>query len=324
MSVIVYAQNWEGKFKKSTFELASYGWELARLFNLPLAAVTVGAVSESESAALGKFGIERLIYIEHPSLKCADDQVYAQALSDAVSVERGKLILFSHNSQGKAVAPRVAGRLNAAIVSGVSGLPTSFDPFIVAKGVFTGKATAQVKVNSALKVLTLSPNAFRPIEHPVTVRVVPHKVTIGQSATKLKEVQKTGGKRVPVNDAEILISGGRGMKGAENWGPIEELADLLNAGTSCTRPVSDEGWRPHYEHVGQTGKIVAPNLYVACGISGAIQHLGGVRSSKVIVAINKDPEAPIFETAQYGVVGDVLTVLPELVKAVKEFKAGPA
>jgi len=207
-------------------------------------------------------------------------------------------------------------------VAGVSALPSGLDPFIVQKKAFTGKAFANVKVNSEKKILTLSQNSFgiQETEGAASIESFSPAFTDNDFRTEVKDVTKVTGK-VLLTDAEIVVSGGRGMKGPENWGPIEELAGLLGAATACSRPVSDEGWRPHEEHTGQTGKIIAPNLYIAAGISGAIQHLAGVSSSKCIVAINKDNEAPIFEAADYGVIGDVHKVLPELIRAVKEFKA---
>ncbi|MEZ5084372.1 MAG: electron transfer flavoprotein subunit alpha/FixB family protein, partial [Bacteroidales bacterium] len=226
------------------------------------------------------------------------------------------------NVSGKALAPRVSVKLKAGLVAGVCALPSTTDPFVIKKKAFTGKAFANVKVNSTKKVLTLSQNSFEISESDSNATMESFSPTFSESdfRTEVKDVTKITGK-VLLTDAEIVVSGGRGMKGAENWGPIEELAGLLGAATACSRPVSDEGWRPHEEHTGQTGKIIAPNLYIAAGISGAIQHLAGVSSSKCIVAINKDNEAPIFEAADYGVIGDVHQVLPALVQAVKAFKA---
>ena len=229
---------------------------------------------------------------------------------------------MSKNNTGKSLAPRVSVKLEAGLVAGVNALPSSTDPFIIKKKAFTGKAFANVKINSEKKILTLNQNAYELIEKDGGAQVESFSPELNDAdfKTEVKDVNKVTGK-VLLTDAEIVVSGGRGMKGPENWGPIEELAGLLGAATACSRPVSDEGWRPHEEHTGQTGKIVAPNLYIAAGISGAIQHLAGVSSSKCIVAINKDNEAPIFEAADYGVIGDAQKVLPDLIEAVKEFKA---
>jgi electron transfer flavoprotein alpha subunit len=322
MPVIIYTQNWEGQFKKLTFELASYGHALAEQLKVPLIAVSVGEVSETVLMQLANYGVEHIISLKDPSLNDLDNQNYGALISDLALKHKASVVLLSHSLQGKALAPRIAVRLQAGLVSGVCGLPSSLEPLIVPKKVFTGKAGANVKVNSALKVLTLSQNSFHLVEHPVAARIENCEIKAGTPNTSVKERQPAGAGRILVTDAEIVVSGGRGMKGPENWAPLEELAQLLGGATACTRPVADEGWRPHFEHVGQTGKIVGPNLYIACGISGAIQHVAGVSSSKVIVAINKDPEAPIFEAAQYGVVGDVTKVLPELIKAVKEYKGG--
>jgi len=237
----------------------------------------------------------------------------------AAQNEGAKVIVLAHNNLGKALAPRVSVKLDGGLVSGVTAMPVSFDPFVLKKKVFTGKAFANVQVNAEVKVITLSQNSFELVETggTATVEAFDPQVTDADFSTTVNETKKITGK-VLLTDAEIVVSGGRGFKSGDNWGQLEELADLLGAGMACSRPVSDEGWRSHDEHVGQTGKIIAPNLYFALGISGAIQHLGGVSSSKVIVAVNKDAEAPIFEAADYGIVGDVFKVLPQLIEGVKE------
>jgi len=236
--------------------------------------------------------------------------------------EDATVIVFSNNFGGKALAPGVSVKLKAGMVAGVTALPSSTDPFTVKKAVFTGKAFANVVVKSDKKILSLARNSFgiSETENNAVVETLAPELSDADFRTSVKDVTKVTGK-VLLTDAEIVISGGRGMKGAENWGPIEELAELFGGATACSRPVSDEGWRPHEEHTGQTGKIIAPNLYIAAGISGAIQHVAGVSSSKCMVAINKDPDAPIFEVADYGIVGDALKVLPQMVEAVKELKA---
>jgi electron transfer flavoprotein alpha subunit len=251
-----------------------------------------------------------------------DNKAIAKAVAAAAEKVGASVVVLAHNNLGKAIAPRLAVKLKAGLVSAVVGLPLSNDPFTVKKMVFTGKAIANVAVQTAVKILTLSYNSFGVIDNAVDVAVEAFEpgVSDAEFATKILETNKVTGK-VLLNEADIVVSGGRGMKSPDNWHLIEELADLLNAGTACSRPISDEGWRPHSEHVGQTGKIIAPNLYFAFGISGAIQHLGGVSASKVIVAVNKDPEAPIFEAADYGIVGDAIKVLPEFIEAVKEGKS---
>ena len=223
---------------------------------------------------------------------------------------------------GKAIAPRLSARLKAGLVPYVTALPGSYDPFIVRKKTFSGKALADIEVKTAIKIITLIQNAFGLYETPVSTEILDFTPEIPASAftTKVESTERFSGK-VLLTEADIVVSAGRGMKGPENWGPVEELAGVLGAATACSRPVSDEGWRPHTEHVGQTGKIIAPDVYFALGISGAIQHVAGVSSSKLIVAVNKDPEAPIFSVADYGIVGDVQKVLPQLIMAVKELKA---
>jgi electron transfer flavoprotein alpha subunit len=231
------------------------------------------------------------------------------------------VVVLSNNITGKALAPRLSVRMKAGLGAGVSGLPISTEPFVVYKKVYSGNAFADIRILSEKKILTLSQNSFELVEKQGNPGIINISVTpeAGTIKTVVKEVQKQTGK-ILLTDAEVVVSGGRGMKSPDNWGPLLELAELLGAATACSRPVSDEGWRPHEEHTGQTGKIIAPNLYFAIGISGATQHLAGVSSSKFIVAINSDKDAPIFEAAQYGIVGDAAKVLPKLVEAVKEIK----
>jgi len=319
MSILVYTENWDGKFKKLSFELVSFAAALAKELNSTVTALSIGNVADDELKKLGNYGASKILNVKDDRFNSLDNKALSLAVANAAKAENAKIVIFAHNNLGKAISPRVAVKLGAGLVSGVAGLPVSFSPFVVKKHSFTGKAFAKVQVNSEVKVLTLSQNSFELVESPnaVVVESYDPQVSDDQFTTEVKETKKVTGK-VLLSDAEIVISGGRGMKGGENWGGLEELADLLKAGLACSRPVSDEGWRGHEEHVGQTGKIIAPNLYFAFGISGAIQHLGGVSSSKVIVAINKDPEAPIFEAADYGIVGDVFKVIPQLIEGVKE------
>jgi electron transfer flavoprotein alpha subunit len=322
MSVLVYTENWDGKFKKLSFELVSYASGLAKMMNSTVTALSIGSVEQDELNKLGNYGAHKIIEVKDDRLNHLINGTYSSIISQ-VAVKIGTtVVVLSHNNAGKALSPRVSVKLKAGLVSGVSALPSSLEPFIVQKKAFTGKAFANVKVNSENKVLTLSQNSFKITETAGSAEIESFspEFTDSDFRTKVKDVKKITDK-ILLTDAEIVVSGGRGMKGAEHWGSIEELAKLLGAATACSRPVSDEGWRPHEEHTGQTGKIIAPNLYIAAGISGAIQHLAGVSSSKCIVAINKDNEAPIFEAADYGVIGDVHKVLPDLVEAVKAFKA---
>ncbi len=313
MNVIVYLEHWDGKFKKSTYELVSFASALAKQAQSKVYGLVLGNVENAEIESLGKYGLENAIKISNDA--------FTDVIAQVADKIQAKYFVFAHNNTGKALSSRLSARLKAGLVSGVVALPEQLNPFIIRKKLFTGKATAHVKVNTEKAVLTLSQNAYGVYENPVSVQLqnVDMQVNSSLCKTTLKEFQKFTAK-VLLTDAEIVVSGGRGMKGPENWHVIEELADVLGAATACSRPVSDEGWRPHHEHVGQTGKIVAPMLYIACGISGAIQHVAGVSSSKYIIAINKDPEAPIFETADYGIVGDVMQVLPEITRKIKEFK----
>lgn len=322
MSILIYTENWEGKFKKLSFELASYASELAKQAGTEAIALSLGKVEEAELKKLGQYGISKVLHAPEERFASMDNKAIAKAVAAAAEKVGASVVVLAHNNLGKAIAPRLAVKLKAGLVSAVVGLPLSNDPFTVKKMVFTGKAIANVAVQTAVKILTLSYNSFGVIDNAVDVAVEAFDpgVSDAEFATKILETNKVTGK-VLLNDADIVVSGGRGMKSPDNWHLIEELADLLNAGTACSRPISDEGWRPHSEHVGQTGKIIAPNLYFAFGISGAIQHLGGVSASKVIVAVNKDPEAPIFEAADYGIVGDAMKVLPEFIEAVKESKS---
>lgn len=322
MSVLVFIENWDGKFKKVSFELASYASKLASQMETSVAALSLGPVEESELIKISAYGISTLLVNKDERFNNLDNQAIAKAIARAAEKTNASVIVLAHNNLGKAVSPRLAVKLKAGMVSAVHGLPSGIEPFIVTKMMFTGKAFGHVAIHSEKKVITLSSNSFGLIENqiPASIESFDPGVSDTDFVTKVEQTNKITGK-VLLNDADIVVSGGRGMKAAENWTQLEELASILGAGTACSRPVSDEGWRPHSEHVGQTGKIVAPNLYFAFGISGAIQHLGGVSSSKIIVAVNKDPDAPIFEAADYGIVGDVFKVLPQFIEAVKEIKS---
>lgn len=322
MSILVYTENWDGKFKKLSFELVSYASGIAKMMGTSVTALSIGSVEQNELNKLGNYGANKIVEVKDDKLNYLINSAYSSIIAQVAEKEGSQVIILSNNFTGKALAPRVSVKLKAGLVAGVSALPSSIDPFIVQKKAFTGKAFANVKVNSDKKVLTLSQNSYgiAEVDNSITIEAFSPALSDNDFRTEVKDVTKVTGK-VLLTDAETVVSGGRGMKGPENWVTIEELAGLLGAATACSRPVSDEGWRPHEEHTGQTGKIIAPNLYIAAGISGAIQHLAGVSSSKCIVAINKDNEAPIFEAADYGVIGDVQQVLPALIQAVKEFKA---
>lgn len=319
MSVLVFTENWDGKFKKLSFELVSYAAAIAKELGTHVTALSAGVVSTDELNKLGTYGASKILTVNDDRFASLDNKALSIAVANAARSEGSKVIVFAHNNLGKAIAPRVAVKLDAGLVSGVTALPVSINPFVVRKKVFTGKSFANVQVNADVRVLTFSQNSYELVEsgQSATIENFDPGVSDSDFVTKVKETKKITG-QVLLSDAEIVVSGGRGMKSGENWGGLEELANLLGAGLACSRPVSDEGWRSHSEHVGQTGKMIAPNLYFAFGISGAIQHLGGVSSSKVIVAVNKDPEAPIFEAADYGIVGDVFKVIPQFIEGVKE------
>jgi electron transfer flavoprotein alpha subunit len=319
MSVLVYTENWDGKFKKLSFELVSYAAGIAKMLNSTVTAVSLGKVEENELKKLGSYGAAKIISITNKQLNSLDNQAYAAAIAEIAAKENAKVIVISNNNTGKAVAPRVAVRLKAGLASGVSKLPLSVDPFTVYKRAYSGNAYAQMIIKSDVKVITLAQNSFDLIETENKAVIENSSVSVAPVKTVIKDVHKQTGK-ILLTDADVVVSGGRGMKSPDNWAPLVELASLLGGATACSRPVSDEGWRPHDEHTGQTGKIIAPNLYIAVGISGATQHLAGISSSKFIVAVNSDKNAPIFEAAQYGIVGDAMKVLPKLVSAVKELK----
>lgn len=321
MSVLVYTENWDGKFKKLSFELVSYASEVAKMVNTNLISVSIGKVEEQELKKLANYGVKKIVTVDDEQLSILDSQSYAGIISAAAVKEGSTIIIISNNNTGKAVAPRVSIQLKAGVGSGVSKLPLALNPFTLYKKTYSGNAFAHVVIKSDIKIITLAQNSFNLVESPVNAIIekleVPADLLRGK--TKRVDITKQTGK-ILLTDADIVVSGGRGMKSPDNWGPLIELASLLGGATACSRPVSDEGWRPNEEHTGQTGKIIAPNLYIAVGISGATQHLAGVSSSKYIAAINSDKDAPIFEAAQYGIVGDAMKVLPKLISAVKELK----
>ena len=319
MSVLIFVDHAEGSISKSSFEALSYGFALAKQMATTADAVLLGNVSNEEAASLGKYGIEKTFLFSGDVYNHVDAQVYAKAVAEAVSKSDASVLIFSHNQTGRAVAPRVAAKLKAGIVTGVAGLPKTEGGFVVRKTVFSGKAFANVDITSPIKIITLTPNNFKAKETGDTKAEV-IAVTIATDAkVKTTATHKVSGE-VPLTEAEIVVSGGRGLKGPENWGMVEDLAHTLHAALACSRPVADAHWRPHHEHVGQTGIQISPNLYFALGISGAIQHLAGVNRSKVIVVINKDAEAPFFKAADYGIVGDLFTVIPKLTEEIKKLK----
>lgn len=315
MAVLVYAESLTGSIKKAALEAVTYGKLTAQALGTECIALTIGQADGKED--LGKYGANKVYNVATDA--DFDAQVYAAVIADAAKQVGADVVVFAHSSSGKSLAGRVAIRLEAGMVSAAVSVPEA-GSFQVKKGVFSGKGFAYYEITTANKVLTIAPNTFRPEATGSAVSVETLNVTVPQSRVKVKETTTVDGV-VPLPEAELVVSAGRGMKGPENWGIIEEMADILGATTACSRPVADIHWRPHHEHVGQTGVAIRPNLYIAIGISGAIQHLAGVNQSKTIVVINKDPEAPFFKAADYGVVGDLFEVVPRLNEALRKFKA---
>ena len=317
--VLIFAESPRGNLKKAAFEAVTYGKKVADLLGTNCVALTLGPVKDA--GELGRCGASRVLNVADAALNNIDSQVYANAIADVAKSNGATVIITSHTSTGKSVAGRLAVLSGAGLVSGVNSLPAvNGSNLRVKKSVFSGKAVAEYEITSAVKVLSLMGNAVKPemTGSPASVETV--SANVGAGRIRVKEVKTQEG-RVPLPEAEIVVSAGRGMKDPANWGIVEELAETLGATTACSRPVADSHWRPHNEHVGQTGIAIRPNLYIAIGISGAIQHLAGVNNSKVIVVINKDPEAPFFKAADYGVVGDLFDVVPRLNAAFKKFKA---
>ena len=318
MSILVFTENWEGKFKKLSYELVSWAAAVAKTTGDKVTALSIGNVDDTELKTLGDYGADKIISIKNDALSTLDSQAYANAVALTATEINAKIIVLANNNTGKAIAPRLSVRLKAGVGADVSKLPLSLNPFTVYKRTYSGNAFAHLVIKSDIKIVTLARNSFDIISTPNNA-VIENKSIETDVKTVVNGVEKQSGKLL-LTDADIVVAGGRGMKSPDNWAPLVELADLLGGATACSRPISDEGWRPHSEHTGQTGKIIAPNLYIAVGISGATQHLAGISASKYIVAINTDKDAPIFEAAQYGIVGDAAKVLPKLVEAVKEIR----
>ncbi len=325
MNILVYTENSAGKFKKSAYEVVSYASAIAKNGGGNVTAISIGDVSTDELTKLGNYGASKVLNVSGEQLKNFVNQAYASVIAEAAKKENAKLIVIANTFSGKGMAPRVAVKLNAGFADGAIGLPNTSNGFTVRKSAYSGKAFADVELTSDIKVVTLVPNAFAAVENKVTAQVENFTPEIKPTDfnAMVKEIVRAADK-ISLPEAEIVVSAGRGLKGPENWGMVEELAGLLGAATACSKPVSDAHWRPHSEHVGQTGLAISPNLYIAIGISGAIQHLAGVSSSKTIVVINKDAEAPFFKAADYGIVGDAFEVVPKLIEEVKKLKGANA
>lgn len=318
MSVLIFIDASEGHVKKASLEAITYGAKIAEQLGTAAEGVVLGKVTE-DLAALGKYGVKKIHQVQNEALNHFDAQVFTNVIAQVAEKTSAKVIVFSNNVDGKAIAPRLSARMKAGLVAGAVALPDTATGFTVKKNVFSGKAFANISVSTDVKIIALNPNAYQTVAGEGTADILSFDATIPVSKVKVTNVTKASGE-IPLTEAEIVVSAGRGMKGPENWGIIEELAKTLHAALACSRPVADAHWRPHNEHVGQTGIAIAPNLYIAIGISGAIQHLAGVNRSKVIVVINKDPEAPFFKAADYGIVGDAFEVVPKLTEAIKKMK----
>ena len=318
MSVLIFIDQSEGQIKKSSLEVMSYGAKLASLTNTTAEGIVLGTVNES-LPSLGRYGMKKVYQVQNDSLNILDAQVAVAVLAAALEQIKADVIVFSHNTDGRSIAPRLSAKLKAGLVAGAVALPDVSNGFVVKKNVFSGKAFANVSVNTPVKIISLNPNAYPVTEAEGTAEVIQLNVSVPACKVTVTAVNKVSGE-LPLTEAERVVSGGRGLKGPENWGMLEDLAKALGAATACSRPVADQHWRPHHEHVGQTGTAISPNLYIALGISGAIQHLAGVNRSKVIVVINKDPEAPFFKAADYGIAGDLFEVVPRITAAVKKLK----
>jgi electron transfer flavoprotein alpha subunit len=319
MSILIYAESAEGKFRKVAFELASYAKKVAESLGTTVTAV---AINPGDVSELSKYGVDKVLKVTNDKLSGFSAKAYADVIKQAAQKESAKLILLSSTTDSIYLAPLVAVSLEAGFASNVVGLPVSTSPFQVKRNAFSNKAFNITEISSDVKIIGLAKNSYGIFESASNLSQEDFNPTIGENdfGIKVESIEKVSGK-VSIADADIVVSGGRGLKGPENWGMIEELAEVLGAATACSKPVSDLDWRPHSEHVGQTGKPVAANLYIAVGISGAIQHIAGINSSKVKVVINTDPEAPFFKVADYGIVGDAFEVVPKLIEKLKVFKA---
>ncbi|WP_461533774.1 electron transfer flavoprotein subunit alpha/FixB family protein [Sinomicrobium sp.] len=319
MSILIYTESEEGKLKKSAFELASYAKDLAKQTGNTVTAI---AINTEDTSSLGNYGVDKVLKVKDEKLNSFNARTYADVIQQAAKQEGAKIVIIGSTTNDKYLAPLLAVQLEAGYASNAVALPESTEPFRIKRTAFSNKAFNTTEINTDIKLIGLAKNSFGLKENQSNAVEEDFLPSLNDTDFSIKpeSVDKTTGK-ITIADAEIVVSGGRGLKGPENWGMIEELASVLGAATACSKPVSDMGWRPHDEHVGQTGKPVASNLYIAVGISGAIQHLAGINASKVKVVINNDPEAPFFKAADYGVVGDAFEVVPALIEKLKAFKA---
>jgi len=316
--VLVYIDQADQQIKKSSLEALSYGAAIAKQLGCDVAALVLGTVQDN-LADLGKNGAKKVLHLKNESLNTLDVKSHSNLIASAAKNANATVVVFAHNINGKAIAPAVAIKLEAGLVTGASSLPNTENGFVVTKTVFSGKAFASIQIDTPIKVIAINQNSFGLVAYENTATVEEINIPIPAASIKITKVEKVEGE-IPLTEASLVVSGGRGLKGPEHWGILLDLAKSLGAATACSRPVSDSDWRPHHEHVGQTGIQIAPNLYIAIGISGAIQHLAGVNRSKTIVVINKDPEAPFFKAADYGVIGDAFEIVPALSAAILKMK----
>lgn len=318
MSVLIFVETNEGQVKPSSLEAVGYGAKVAEMTGTTATALVLGEANADAVAGLGGYGAQKVLHAADARLNTGIIQAYAKAIAEAVEKEGAKVLVLAKSSLGDAVAARVAGRLKAGLAANVVALPKTEGTFSVRRSIYTGKAFAETVLSSDIKILAIKKNIYAVSDSGAKASVESFSPALADSDfnVKITSTEKASG-TLSLPEADLVVSGGRGLKGPENWGMIEELAQVLGAATGCSKPVSDLDWRPHHEHVGQTGVKVSPNLYIAVGISGAIQHLAGVNSSKCIVVINKDPEAPFFKAADYGIVGDAFEIVPQLIDAAK-------
>lgn len=320
MSVLVYLEAWEGKFKKNTWESAFYAAKTAEMLGTEAIGLCIGDLEDDPSEA-GQYGVSKVLHLKGEAFANFDANAYGSAIAEIGATNEATAIIISGTFNGKALAPALSIKSEAALLSNVVALPESASPISVKRGVYSGKGFNILSSNASKQVIVFVPNSLAPEATEGAAILEETSAGTGEiPMVNILEVDRVKGK-IPLPEADRVVSAGRGMKGPENWGMIEELADVLDAGTACSKPVSDMDWRPHSEHVGQTGIAIKPNLYIAIGISGAIQHLAGVSASKTIVVVNKDPEAPFFKAADYGIVGDAFDVVPKLTEEIKKFKA---
>jgi len=314
MAVLVYIESEENKFKKTAYEALSYGKALADKMGVKVSGLVLNC---SDTDSLKKYGADKIITIDNPDFEKFSSKKYSHALAEVIKSENSSVVILSSSADSKFLGAHLSGITDSSYVSNVVGIPESISPFVVKRTCFTNKAFSSTEMNDGLRIISVSSNSFGMIENFNDSSVESFNVEKVDSNQKIIDIVKETGS-ITIADADIVVSAGRGLKGPENWEMVESLADTLGAATACSKPVSDMGWRPHSEHVGQTGKPVSSNLYIAIGISGAIQHLAGINSSKIKVVINNDPEAPFFKAADYGVVGDAFEVIPELIQKLKD------